>query len=1260
MFPNFTGSSRKRNVNLSGRRTPSNVKPQIPGLSTQPQQHSSSLQIAQQQRARRETERQELEAAKKIQSAWRSRKVVFRERRIWRDEWDNKYGTEFANRKVRNLNEALDSVRLFLGFYDRTWDLRTGVKRVGPADPGSDLNRLAILVAALTVERGPHYMPVNLVERDDLYTLYRFMAILLHTITRLSTKNLQQTTLIQHILNYISQTPSVAILIIVRSLTPYTTTPMVAPTYFGVLSYITTTFNLNKHPELRENVLKCLIGPFSAAVPQDLPCPTPVGPTLYRALARYYLLTPHLLERLGEEGFQQLASIIHINDLSGAVLENIEEDLQARHQSTMRKGKLSNSPFNVKTVKDDRIILKEKRLWLTAYIIFFFRGRSQSGAFDGSNNNYLKCITDLVGGVAVEVGKRLDLEDEEMTGTGTLDDPYSISDRDAEDVEIEMENGSEQHPRRMLPLPPFIKDQLNTLVEQSSVSSLFSATTSFSQANSQSSDSTRGVEAQLLASYALTLLLVFERQKQAIRMWLYLASTADGVPAVRYLWEAAKRGKIYKEICDDVKAAVRSLKTKKREWPQENQTRAEIPRYGSPAHRQYHTYPTTPQNQPVDEPSGGDNSEWQVILLFLELYTFLLIVMDDEEFFSTGETVAGHKSKQFGEGSRTRESAPPLKDVHDLTIFLKNLAFAMYWYTSQIQGEVQPINSNTSTEQFNVAGVKGMGFEFVKTAVTGLLRMIYLRDSRRNFLPKDHWLMTAHFDMEGFIPAVVAEEEKRHSMEEEEEASEPDPQYTHHEFARRQLHGQQRSHMLAVVVPRLEILQHLPFFIPFHTRVQIFREFVSVDQRRRRGGETDPDAWREMIFHRTAHRRPGEDPREVLSKHHATIRRESVFEDALDEFYPLGDGLKEPIQITFVDQFGAQEAGIDGGGVTKEFLTSVTKEAFTSRYNLFVENKHHMLYPKPTSIEETRELMKDLGEFDSSEIESEVQRLLKQYEFLGRIVGKCMYEGILVDINFAGVFLLQWSVGKDGGGYRPGVNDLRDLDEELYQGLVALKNYTGDVETDFALNFTISSSLTLSNGKTKTITVDLTPNGSNIPVTNINRLEYIHFVSKYRLLGQPRQQINAFLQGLGSIISLSWLSMFNQKELQTLVGGGDSPIDVSDLRRHTHYGGVYTIGDDKLEHPVIQIFWKVLEEDLTDEERRAVLKFVTSVSRAPLLGFGMLKPRFSIRDAGDDQDRLPSTSTCVNLLKLPRYKDRETLRSKLMYAVNSGAGFDLS
>lgn len=37
-------------------------------------------------------------------------------------------------------------------------------------------------------------------------------------------------------------------------------------------------------------------------------------------------------------------------------------------------------------------------------------------------------------------------------------------------------------------------------------------------------------------------------------------------------------------------------------------------------------------------------------------------------------------------------------------------------------------------------------------------------------------------------------------------------------------------------------------------------------------------------------------------------------------------------------------------------------------------------------------------------------------------------------------------------------------------------------------------------------------------------------------------------------------------------------------------------------HPVIQIFWEVVES-FTDDEKRKLLKFVTSCSRPPLLGF---------------------------------------------------------
>lgn len=186
--------------------------------------------------------------------------------------------------------------------------------------------------------------------------------------------------------------------------------------------------------------------------------------------------------------------------------------------------------------------------------------------------------------------------------------------------------------------------------------------------------------------------------------------------------------------------------------------------------------------------------------------------------------------------------------------------------------------------------------------------------------------------------------------------------------------------------------------------------------------------------------------RDLLVKHHAKISRESVFEDAYNQFYQLGNGLKEPIQITFVDQFGAVEAGIDGGGVTKEFLTSVTKEAFSTSHgmNLFVENDTHLLYPNPAAVDERKDLLQQAGiQEGSSEWNEHLRDLLRRYEFLGRIIGKCMYEGILVNVAFAPFFLVKWALTGGTGSasgetsYRANLNDLRDLDESLYQGLVS-------------------------------------------------------------------------------------------------------------------------------------------------------------------------------------------------------------------------------
>jgi ubiquitin-protein ligase E3 C len=341
--------------------------------------------------------------------------------------------------------------------------------------------------------------------------------------------------------------------------------------------------------------------------------------------------------------------------------------------------------------------------------------------------------------------------------------------------------------------------------------------------------------------------------------------------------------------------------------------------------------------------------------------------------------------------------------------------------------------------------------------------MLTVESSRRPFLPKDHWLMTKQVKMSGFIEAVALEEQEHllaqqiQEEQQEEESSEDDEEYRfsrvgnnrtqrawHRERLIRKQERLQKKRYLEAVTPRLEILQNMPFFIPFHTRVEVFRQFVLQDMARRRGDKSiDPDMWRMSLAHQGSFAMDGmQHARDIISRQHAQVKRESIFEDAFKHYYGIGDQLKEPIQITFVDQFGTVEAGIDGGGVTKEFLTSITKEAFggENSLSLFITNDQNLLYPNPAILDEHEDILRATAYTrDSPEWKEHIRNILQRYEFLGRIIGKCIYEGILVDVSFAGFFLLKWALTSAAGetSYRSNINDLRDLDQELYEGLVS-------------------------------------------------------------------------------------------------------------------------------------------------------------------------------------------------------------------------------
>ncbi|KAJ0182387.1 hypothetical protein K1T71_001756 [Dendrolimus kikuchii] len=475
---------------------------------------------------------------------------------------------------------------------------------------------------------------------------------------------------------------------------------------------------------------------------------------------------------------------------------------------------------------------------------------------------------------------------------------------------------------------------------------------------------------------------------------------------------------------------------------------------------------------------------------------------------------------------------------------------------------------------------------------TALLRALYVRDSRLHFCGGASWPVEGAVPEGGATLALLATPTLAHR-------SRPPALST-----ASALSHEEGPPLTIKELRTVTILREIPFVVPFATRVLIFQGLLLREKH---------DHWYEMTNF-------NEGPSINIS-----VRRTHLYEDAFDKLSPENEpDMKLKLRVQLINQAGAEEAGVDGGGLFREFLSELLKSAFDPNRGLFRLTKDNMLYPNPG----VHLLYDDFP---------------MHYYFVGRMLGKALYENLLVEIPLAEFFL-----GKLCSSREADVHALAWLDPALYRGLLLLKAHRAEDLPDLGLDFTI-----LSDELGEQRIEELKPGGANIPVTAENRIEYIHLVADYKLNRQIRSQCNAFKRGLTAVVNGEWLRMFSCRELQLLISGAEVPIDLEDLKRHTQYGGGFTDT-----HPTVQCFWKVVE-NFTDDQRRQLLKFVTSCSRPPLLGFKDLEPPFCIQSVGAS-DRLPSSSTCMNLLKLPEFNTEELLAEKLLYAIQAGAGFELS
>jgi E3 ubiquitin-protein ligase HUWE1 len=231
-----------------------------------------------------------------------------------------------------------------------------------------------------------------------------------------------------------------------------------------------------------------------------------------------------------------------------------------------------------------------------------------------------------------------------------------------------------------------------------------------------------------------------------------------------------------------------------------------------------------------------------------------------------------------------------------------------------------------------------------------------------------------------------------------------------------------------------------------------------------------------------------------------SVRRDQVFHDSFKSLYfQTGDQMKYgKLSIRFHG-----EEGVDAGGVTREWFQVLSRQMFDPGYALFI----------PVSSDRTT--------FHPNQLSSINEEHLMFFKFIGRIIGKALYEGRVLDCHFSR------AVYKRILGKAVSVKDMESLDPDYYKSLVwMLENDITDI---------ITETFSVDNDKFGVVeTIDFIPNGRNIAVTEENKHEYVRLMVEWRLTGSVKEQLDEFLKGMLQISVPQYLMLTISQDSMTL------------------------------------------------------------------------------------------------------------------------------
>uniref|UniRef100_A0A1I8GS14 HECT-type E3 ubiquitin transferase n=1 Tax=Macrostomum lignano TaxID=282301 RepID=A0A1I8GS14_9PLAT len=352
-----------------------------------------------------------------------------------------------------------------------------------------------------------------------------------------------------------------------------------------------------------------------------------------------------------------------------------------------------------------------------------------------------------------------------------------------------------------------------------------------------------------------------------------------------------------------------------------------------------------------------------------------------------------------------------------------------------------------------------------------------------------------------------------------------------------------------------------------------------------------------------------------------TVRRSHLVADSMRQISAKQKDLKKKLRVTFEG-----EAGLDMGGLTKEWFLLLIRSVFLSNSGLFTYDakRSHLV---ADSMRQISAKQKDL------------KKKLRTFAFHLSVIASCSVRVLCHRL----LAPLSWA-----SGTTPvcpvTLTDLREVMPELAHGLYELLRHQGDVAEDFGATFEIA----YTDGAGKNRTVELKPDGRSISVTNANRQEYVAMYCDYLLNKGVYSKFRSFYLGFHQVCASNALILLRPEEVEHLVCGSPK-FDFNELRKVTVYDG-YRPNDAQ-----VKWFWDIAI-NMEPAKQAALLLFITGSDRIPVGGMAEMQMKI-VRV--NRLEMLPIAHTCFNQIMLPTYKTKATLTERLLLAIDNSEGFGL-